>query len=232
MKARLLEADPELARYLRPESVRAIGANLLVDVIDLPRGEWRPSQSEPQNGHLGYLMLDGLIVRQVSIDDSRSAELLGRGDLVRPWLEDPVSFCDTEWQVMEPVRLAVLDRRIGVKLCARPELSAALLDKAMRRARSLAVQATTENIRGLQKRLLVLFWHLAERWGFRREGGVVVPINLTHETLSRLVGARRPSVTTALTALSNEGSLTRNGNREWVLHGPPPGLAEPLNPAA
>ena len=226
IKVRLLEADPDLARYLPADSVRALAGTLLADVMELPRGEWQPTHSEPQHGHLGYLLLDGVLVRQITVEGARSAELLGRGDLVRPWLEDPVSFCDAQWRVMEPARLAILDRRIGVKLCARPELSAALVDKAMRRTRSLAVTAATENIRGLENRLLVLFWHLAERFGHRRGGSVVVPLHLTHETLSLLAGARRPSVTTALGALANQGSLTRNGTNEWVLNGPPPGLVE------
>jgi CRP/FNR family transcriptional regulator, cyclic AMP receptor protein len=53
----------------------------------------------------------------------------------------------------------------------------------------------------------------------------VVPIRLTHETLSLLVGARRPSVTTALTALSNAGGIVeRRPDGEWVLHGLPPTL--------
>jgi CRP/FNR family transcriptional regulator, cyclic AMP receptor protein len=226
MKVRLLEADPDLARYLPADSVRSLAGTLLADVMELPQGEWRPSHSEPQKGHLGYLILDGILVRQISVDKARSAELLGRGDIIRPWLEDPVSFCEAEWRVMEPARLAILDRRTGLKLCGRPELSAALMDKAMRRARSLAVMAATENIRGLETRLLVLFWHLAERWGHRRGGTVVLPIPLTHETLSLLAGARRPSVTTALGVLANQGILTRNGSNEWLLHGPPPGLVE------
>ena len=226
VKVRLLEADPDLARYLPPDSVRALAGTLLADVMELPLGEWQPTHAEPQRGHLGYLLLDGVLVRQITIEGARSAELLSRGDLLRPWLEDPVSFCDAQWRVMEPARLAILDRQIGVKLCARPELSAALVDKSMRRTRSLAVAAATENIRGLENRLLVLFWHLAERFGHRRGDSVVVPMHLTHETLSLLAGARRPSVTTALGALAKQGSLTKNGANEWVLNGPPPGLVE------
>jgi CRP/FNR family transcriptional regulator, cyclic AMP receptor protein len=225
-KVRLLEADPDLARYLPADSARALAGLLLADVMELPRGEWHPSLTEPQRGHLGYLLLDGVLVRQITVEGARSAELLGRGDLLRPWLEDPVSFADPEWRVMEPARLAILDRRVGVKLCGRPELSAALIEKAMRRTRSLAVSAATENIRGLETRLLVLFWHLAERFGHRRGGEVVVPLDLTHETLSLLAGARRPSVTTALGALASQGTLTKNGTGGWVLHGPPPGLIE------
>jgi CRP/FNR family cyclic AMP-dependent transcriptional regulator len=226
MKTRLLEADPELARDLPPDVVRALRPALVADVLELPVGEWSPSHSEPHRGHLGYLLLDGLILRRTRINGSRSGELISRGDVLRPWIEDPISFSSVEWRVMEPVRLAVLDRRVGIKICTRPELSAALLDRLTLRTRSLAIHAATENMRGLDERLLVLFWHLAERWGHRERGVVVVPIRLTHETLSLLVGARRPSVTTALGALAERSALERRENGEWVLHGSPPALVD------
>jgi len=160
MKTRLLEADPELGRNLPPDSLRALRPALVADVLELPVGEWSPSHSEPHRGHLGYLLLNGLMLRHTRINGSRSGELISQGDLLRPWIEDPISFSSIEWRVMEPVRLAVLDRRVGIKICTRPELSAALLDRLTLRARSLAIHAATENMRGLEDRLLVLFWHL------------------------------------------------------------------------
>jgi hypothetical protein len=44
---------------------------------------------------------------------------------------------------------------------------------------------------------------------------------LTHELLSYLVAARRPSVSGALTKLAEQGRLRREGRR-WVLSGDPP----------
>jgi CRP/FNR family transcriptional regulator, cyclic AMP receptor protein len=222
MRANLLEADPDLGRYLQPDSVRALQSSLHADVLELTPGPWLPPSSSPEPGHLGYLILSGMLVRQVTVDRSRSGELLAAGDLIRPWVEDPVSFCDADWHALEPCRLAILSRTVALRLCARPELNAALLDKQMERSRSLAISAATENVRGLDKRLLVLFWHLAERWGHRERDHVIVPLRLTHETLSILVGARRPSVTTALSDLSAQGVLRRRDDDAWVLTGAPP----------
>jgi CRP/FNR family transcriptional regulator, cyclic AMP receptor protein len=222
VRANLLEADPDLARYLPPDSVRAAGMSLPASIEELDPGPWQPPVVAPELGHLGYLIVNGILVRQVTVDSSRSGELLSRGDLLRPWVEDPISFCDIGWRVVEPTRLAVLSRDVAMRLCTRPELNAALLDKEMERARSLAINAAIENVRGLDRRLLVHFWHLAERWGHREGSDVMVPLRLTHETLSLLVGARRPSVTTALGALSASGELTRNENGDWVLSGSPP----------
>lgn len=225
MRANLLEADPELGRYLPPDSVRALRGSIQADVLELKPGPWRPPTAAPERGHLGYIVLSGMLVRRVTVDGSQSGELLNRGDVIRPWLEDPVSFCDADWLVVEPARLAILDRRVGVRFCSSPELNAALLDKQLERARSLAVNAATENVRGLDRRLLVLFWHLAERWGHREGDRVIVPLRLTHETLSLLIGARRPSVTTALSSLAAEGSLTRSEEEGWILTGTPPAPA-------
>ncbi|HSD25637.1 MAG TPA: Crp/Fnr family transcriptional regulator [Solirubrobacterales bacterium] len=226
MRTRILEADPDLGRNLPPDSVTAMNPHLVADVLELPVGDWSPERTEPHPGHLGYLVLDGLILRRTELNGARSGELISRGDLIRPWLEEPISFSNFEWRVMEPARLAVLDRRLAARLCARPELSAALLDRLTLRTRSLAIHAATENMRGLEDRLITLFWHLAERWGRREQNTVVVPIHLTHETLSLLVGARRPSVTTSLGVLAERGALERRGDGAWVLHGLPPTVGD------
>ena len=222
MRTNLLEADPEFARYLAPDSIRTLGTALQADVMDLDVGPWTPPRVEPERGHLGFLLLEGMLVRRITVVGSRSAELLNRGDIVRPWVEDPVSFCDADWLVVVPTRLAVLDRNVAIRLCSRPELNVVLMDKQMSRSRSLAINAATEIVRGLDRRLLILFWHLAERWGRREDDVVVVPLRLTHETLSLLVGARRPSVTTALSSLAADGSVTRVSVDRWILRGEPP----------
>jgi CRP-like cAMP-binding protein len=50
---------------------------------------------------------------------------------------------------------------------------------------------------------------------------VHLDLPLTHEVLSYLVAARRPSVSSALTKLAEQGRVRRNG-RGWVLTGEPP----------
>jgi Crp-like helix-turn-helix domain len=56
---------------------------------------------------------------------------------------------------------------------------------------------------------MALFWHLAERWGRVSGNGVLVPLALTHRILGQLVGARRPTVSTALRELANREQLIR-----------------------
>ena len=81
------------------------------------------------------------------------------------------------------------------------------------------------HIVGLDKRLETMLWHLAERWGRVGTDGVILPLRFSHEFLARLVGVRRPSVTTAVTRLRQEGLVERRPDGSWLLHGSPP--AEP-----
>jgi DNA-binding transcriptional ArsR family regulator len=47
--------------------------------------------------------------------------------------------------------------------------------------------------------------------------GVVLPLRLTHDSLARLVGAQRPTVSTALKSLQDAGEVTRRRDGAWVL---------------
>jgi CRP-like cAMP-binding protein len=80
----------------------------------------------------------------------------------------------------------------------------------------------------LEDRLLLLFWELADRFGHMHPDGVHLDLPLTHEVLSHLAAARRPSVSGALSRLADTGSLRRAG-RGWVLAGDPGEVAPHLD---
>jgi hypothetical protein len=75
-------------------------------------------------------------------------------------------------------------------------------------------------------RVQALLWHLADRWGHVTLDGVVVPVRLTHDMIGRLVGAHRPSVTTALSELNREDRIARLPHG-WLLRGDPPAAPVP-----
>jgi CRP-like cAMP-binding protein len=199
-----------------------VAKDIVAPVTRLDRGEWKPSRRPPEAGHLGFLVIEGLIARELTISRGQALELLGPGDLLRPWQEDADSFDESRWWVMEPAVLAGLAPDVSARLCEDPALVDALLEKQMRRCRSLAASAAIESIPSLEDRLMTLLWHLAERTGRRGPEGVVVPLQLTHRVLAEMVGARRPSVTSALRRLADDGRLTRSLDG-WLLRGGPPG---------
>jgi CRP/FNR family transcriptional regulator, cyclic AMP receptor protein len=218
----LLELDHELARILHPGR-RGGTDGLWTETIKLERGGWEPELREPPGNHLGYLVVRGLLGRRVFVPDrGRSLELLGEGDLFRPWQEDAASFSRVAWTVLEPAAVAVLDQSFAARAREIPELLETLTERALRRSRRLAVSAAIANTVGVEDRLLLLLWQLTELWGKKAPGGAVLPFRLSHQTLADLVGARRPTVTLALRSLSERKQLRRGEAGEWVLVGEPP----------
>jgi len=218
----LLERDTEFARVVRSaEGARPID-RLWAAALKLQRGPWQPTTT-PGDAHLGFLVLDGLIGRRVVVPErGRSLELLGQGDLFSPWQEDSPSFSRIAWTVIEPTRIAALDRSFVGQVREFPELLETLTDRALRRSRRIAVSAAIANTVGVEERLLLLLWQLTELWGRKAQGGAVLPYRLSHQTLADLVGARRPTVTLALRGLSDRGLLERGAGGEWILTGSPP----------
>lgn len=224
---RVLEAFPELTEELSPDVAALAERRVLAAVHTVNVGRWLvPSARQSEPGHLGFLVIDGLMTRSIALGDSLEAvatELIGCGDLLGPTDKgEPPVPVTVEWTVLQPTRLAVLDRRFMVTIGEFPELRVALMRMALRRATSLTFQLAVGNLRRVDSRLLVLLWGMSERWGRVRPDGVQVPLRLTHQTLGWLVGAHRSSVTTALTQLAGEDRITRLADGTWLLTGEPP----------
>ena len=220
----MLDEDSELAEHV-PEAVFGTAReSSLAAVVDVPRGRWdaRPDAHRARDGY-GLLVLDGVLVRRVGYDGRFGAELLAAGDLLRPWEFDgdnSLGF-ETGWRVLVATRLAVLDLRWTERMVRYPRVGPALACRALMRSRRLATMMAIAQQPRLDDRLWMLFWELADRHGRVHPDGVHLDLPLTHEVLSHLVAARRPSVSGALTKLADQGRLRRNG-RAWVLTGDPP----------
>jgi CRP/FNR family cyclic AMP-dependent transcriptional regulator len=223
---RLLEADPELGALLADARRAEAERDLVVRTHRLSVGPWDVSRlSGASADHVGLLVLDGVLSRELVVADHVSAELLGPGDLVRPWQGSagagllPVQ---AVWSVLSTVTLAVLDRRFAAEAARYPEITAALFDRLGERSLRLATTQAISQLTRVDRRLKALFWHLAERWGRVSGDGVVVPLALTHRILGQLVGARRPTVSTALSELAEREELVRRADGSWLLRGDPP----------
>ena len=158
----LLSVDGELARWLSPDQRRAAGPELWAPSGRLEPGPWEPPTEPPGGADLGLLVIDGALTREVIVDRARGVELLGRGDLIRPWQEDSASFCAVTWRILEPTRLAILDQRVTATLGRWPPLMTALVERALRRSRWLVVQTALSHLVGVAKSVLTVLWHLAE----------------------------------------------------------------------
>ena len=223
----LLDVDPELGQLLDRARREQARRELIVGLHELGPGPWHAERlrgTGPE--HVGLLVIDGLLAREVALADNVACELLGTGDLIRPWHGlDPAQLLRAEirWTVLDAGRLAVLDRRFAAQLTRFPEINAIVLDRLSERAQRLAVSQAISQLNGVDRRLLALFWHLAERWGRVVPGGIAVTLPLPHRLIAELVGARRPTVSTSLGLLAEQGLLMREGET-WLLPGEPVGL--------
>src|SRR3954454_11715645 len=221
----LLELDPELGALLNADRRAAAERELRVRVTSFPIGEWdggRLADADPT--HLGLLVVEGVLAREVVLGDTVSTELLGPGDIVRPWhIEGPPQLLTVtiRWNALSPIRLGLIDRRTAALLARYPEISAVIVDRLSERAQRLAITQAISQLNRVDRRLLALFWHLAERWGRVAREGIAVPLVLSHRLIGELVGARRPTVSTALADLAREEQLVRRDDGTWLLTGEP-----------
>jgi CRP/FNR family transcriptional regulator, cyclic AMP receptor protein len=225
--ARVLDELPELTGALSGEAL-ARARLVAARVLELDPGPWAfdPGVMELEDA-LGLLVLDGLLMREIVVLHAiRSSELLGEGDILRPWTasadETASIAAETRWEVVVPSRIALLDRRFALSIAPWPTVMGAILDRAIARARGALFGFAVCHLPRVESRILVTLWHLADRWGRVTPAGVLLPISFTHRTLAGMVGARRPSVTTAVGRLSAEGRLERRPDGGWLLPGQPP----------
>ena len=219
---RLIDADPELFEGLNGAAPRRGVHDLTVAVVRVPAGRWHVDGGRSDE-RLGMLVLDGLIVRSIEAAGQRRAELLGPGDVIRPWDtgDDELARlrADVAWTVLEPARLADLDGAFASAACRAPQVFSELLVRAIRRSQRMALQMAIGDMRRVEERLIALFAHLGDRWGRVTPEGIHVPVRLTHELIALLIGAQRPTVTTGLGELRRQGRLVKRADRTWLLPG-------------
>ena len=212
-RERILEGDCDLARGLRWEAAQEAAVELTAPTITLPEGVLHLSTAPEARGTLGLLVLEGMLCREVTVGSERSAEVVGAGDVIRPWedreRDDPLRG-RVEWCVLDEVRVAVLDPTFARSLARWPEVGAELMERGLRRVRAGSALAATSHVKRVDVRVLALLWHLADRWGRVTPRGIVLRVALTHARIASIVGAQRPSVTTALRRLSERDLVERD----------------------
>jgi CRP/FNR family cyclic AMP-dependent transcriptional regulator len=223
---RVLEVDPDLGEDLEPAALAVARPRAIARAHWLEAGRWQPfAEQWDHRGHLGLLVVDGFLARHLYLGERACAEVLGPGDLLRPWVrvDDYSSIpIDDSWEVLERTRLAVLDRRFAAALSEWPEVTASILDRMMMRSQWLALDLAVAHLRRIESRVLVVLWHFADRWGSVGPDAVTLRLGLTHTLLASIVAAERPSVTLALSSLRERGLVERDADGAWLLHGGPP----------
>ncbi len=220
----LADLDRELLEAV-PGDERKLAERMVVATRHrLPAGAWSP-QSLLRDGSPqphAILLLKGIIVRDVVLAGRASGHLFGPGDILRPWRTVQTSFSSsTCWTCNAGgAEIAVLEDRFARAAWKWPGISAVIQERLAEQLDTSALRTAIVSLPRAEQRILALLWQFADRWGTVTPAGVVVPVELTHELIGRLIGARRPTVTLALQTLVDEGTLTRTGTGTWCLsHG-------------
>ena len=231
-RVRVLDKDPELAAVVPGDERELALTRAVAPVARVKGGPWsfRPPRLP---GSFGLLVLDGLYGARISFGEHAHLELVGAGDLLRPWVglgEYQSVPAEIGWQTFEPGTVAFLDADFARAVSAWPQLAEALMHRLVMRNRRLNFQLALTGIKRLDERLLIALWHFADRWGRVTASGVRLPLPLTHSELGMVIGATRPSVTSAIGDLRRAGSVSVDRTtKTWTLHGDPPDLVVGLH---
>ncbi len=135
-----------------------------------------------------------MLLRELELAGSSFVELRGPEDLLRPW-DDATEVVSVDahitWTAREPTRLAWLDADFASSVAPWTEITSILIARATRRARLLSFRLAILELRHVDLRVLLLLWHLADRWGQVSGEGIRLNLELTHDLIARMVGAHR-----------------------------------------
>jgi CRP-like cAMP-binding protein len=198
----LLEVEPGLGAQLCPEELRDARSRCLVSVVGLPRGK---RVTAPDGG---FLVVRGILTRRLHVGDRSGSELLGRGDVIYP-TPGPT---ESAWRVEQTALLAVLDERFHRCAAAWPRVVMALHERAVLRSHSLLLRLAIVEHPQIRRRVHLVLWHLADRWGSTEEHGAFLPLKLSRVALADLVCSTRESVSRALAELGRLGLVHERGS--------------------
>jgi CRP/FNR family transcriptional regulator, cyclic AMP receptor protein len=220
----LLDIDPELARGVPGEDLPLVARHLVGRSLALEPGAIADDQLlEVVNGAFAAIVAEGALIREVMIGHDPAAYLFGPGDVLAVQGAPTVLLeRATRWSAAGGARLAVVDDELLPVLRRWPTIGLCLARRAVEQMERHAVQLAIGQLDRVEDRVLATLWHLAERHGRVTPSGVHLPITLTHALLGRLVGARRPTVTLAVTTLVEREAIARRADRTWLIVAPPP----------
>jgi CRP/FNR family transcriptional regulator, cyclic AMP receptor protein len=230
----VLDEDADLAAVVPGQDLDSARRRAIARVQRVDPGRW---SFEPlrEPGAFGLLVLEGLAGARVAIGHEAHIDIVGEGDLVRPWAQlgaEASVASSVDWRVFERTTLAVLDERFAHAVSPWPQIAAVLMHRLVLRTRRLSFQLALAGISRTDERLLMALWHFADRWGRVTQDGVVLRLALTQAQLGEVIRAARPSVSTAANDLRRAGRLSFDRHScVWTLHDRPVGY-EPVSRAS
>jgi CRP/FNR family cyclic AMP-dependent transcriptional regulator len=211
----VLEIEPDLAGVLSDEQ-RAEVQRFLLPVAVADKGGDVAGLLE-QSGAFGAIVLEGMLIQAMQIAEDPTLRLIGPGSFVPP-PQPPRSMpvVGAGLFVPVPTRLVLLGDQLLIAARRWPQIVSSLHARMLEHSERLATQLAICQLPRVEDRIMALMWLLAESWGRVTPAGIRLPLSLSHEVLGGLIGARRSTVTLALSKLAERGSLIRHED-EWLI---------------
>ena len=219
----LLEINPDLAGDLTSDEMQLARRALVVPAVRVQGChldfEACANDDRVAGSLIGLLVIDGVVVREMVLGPHVSAQLCGPGDLLELGSARDQRSLPASVTVSVPgtTVLALLDDRVLAASSRWPRLVGRLLAQVLGQIGDAGAHQAISQLGRVEDRLLALFWYLADRWGRVHSDGIRIELPLTHESIGRLIGARRPTVSLGLRALRDAGLLQRERDGRWLL---------------
>jgi CRP/FNR family cyclic AMP-dependent transcriptional regulator len=226
----LLEIEPDLAEVLSDEQ-RSVARRFSLPVAAVDKGEDVAGLLE-ESGAFGAIVLEGMLVQALRIGEDPTLRLIGPGSFV-PLPRGLVPMPVVGMRLLVPVstRLVLLGEQLLIAAQRWPSIVSMLHARMLEHSERLATQLAICQLPRVEDRLMAVMWLLADYWGHVTPAGVRLRLSLSHEVLGGLIGARRSTVTLAVSNLAERGSLIRQDD-EWLIVEPARAQvsAEPMAP--
>ena len=219
----ILAVDDDLAQAVPPDERETAASELKLPAVALEPGPVAIDELGLPDSTLALLIVDGDLTNDIALDGHALTEMLAPGDIIPPW-EPDLGDLEVRRSIVAktPVTLAVLDETF-VRASARwPGLQVAIHRRLADQEHRFAAQGAICQMPRVEDRIVAMLRHMATRDGRMVPGGRALRVQLTHEALGRLVGARRPTVTLAIKQLEADGRLSRRPDGTWLLPCPGP----------
>lgn len=216
----VLDLDPALGSGIGSEDWETARRLCRAELVRVPSG--RRVFPETEGGDaIGFVIVAGLVCRELALRDRRMLELLGDGEVVYPPTDSDEPRLGTGIVLTAVVDTALV--ALGGSFIAAAARWPSLLRNVHERLESqrnnLAVLGLIAHLPRAEHRVLLVLHHLADRWGFVTPEGIVLRLPLSHDLLGQLAAARRSTITLALSALDRDGQVRRLDDGSWLLTG-------------
>lgn len=216
----LADIAPDLVADLDDDD-RALARRLVVPTRRLSATKVPLATMLERERCFAMLVSRGLIIHRTSVGGRSATRVLGFGDIVTagdPYLRTEHS---DEYVVSDQsAYVALLGPEVLQATRQIPDLLRALQLRMGAQHHRLVIQMAICQLPRVEDRVLAMLWLLAENWGTVSAEGTLLPIDLTHKALGELIGAKRPTVTLAVSELARRNAAERLA-AGWLLHESP-----------